>query len=222
MPLYFSRASLRREPSAAGLAALFDPPGEAPSPDPQRRALWTLFADHADRQRDFLWRADRRGRFFILSHRRPEDRHRLFELETKPFEPALVPGDRLSFSLRANATLDRSGATSDRRVDVVMHALADVPKEERADRRMALANREGVAWLSRQGARCGFTVDAAQAEAYRTLSLGRRGSKQITLGVLDLDGRITVTDPDGLLAAIAGGFGRARAFGCGLMLIRRS
>jgi CRISPR system Cascade subunit CasE len=40
--------------------------------------------------------------------------------------------------------------------------------------------------------------------------------------VLDFEGVLEVTDPVRFLAALANGFGRARAFGCGLMLIRRA
>jgi CRISPR system Cascade subunit CasE len=39
--------------------------------------------------------------------------------------------------------------------------------------------------------------------------------------VLDLSGALTVTDPTLFLEKLSGGFGRAKAFGLGLMLIRR-
>ena len=39
---------------------------------------------------------------------------------------------------------------------------------------------------------------------------------------LDFQGVLTVGDPDSLLPAIARGFGAAKAYGCGLMLIRRA
>jgi CRISPR system Cascade subunit CasE len=39
--------------------------------------------------------------------------------------------------------------------------------------------------------------------------------------VLDINGVLTVKDPERFLVALASGFGRARAFGYGLMLIRR-
>ena len=39
---------------------------------------------------------------------------------------------------------------------------------------------------------------------------------------LDFEGVLTVSDPDPLLPAIARGFGAAKAYGCGLMLIRRA
>lgn len=223
--LHLSRATLRRDPSVAALAALFDPVDDRAAPDAQRRAIWSLFADHPDRRRDFLWRADGHGRFYILSRRIPEDRHGLFALETQPFEAALAPGDVLAFSLRANAVVDRAGATRHRRVDIVMNALKDLAgddgKNARAESRMMLAQSEGRKWLERQGESRGFTVEAARTEAYRTVEIPRRGGKPARFGVLDLAGRLRVTDPDGFLAAVASGFGKARAFGCGLLMIRR-
>ena len=39
---------------------------------------------------------------------------------------------------------------------------------------------------------------------------------------VDFDGILTVSDPDPLLPAIVHGFGAAKAYGCGLMLIRRA
>ena len=40
-------------------------------------------------------------------------------------------------------------------------------------------------------------------------------------GVMDFSGMLEVKDPARFLTQLAQGFGRARAFGCGLMLIRR-
>jgi CRISPR system Cascade subunit CasE len=39
---------------------------------------------------------------------------------------------------------------------------------------------------------------------------------------VDISGVIEVREPDRFLSALARGFGRARAHGCGLMLIRRA
>ena len=109
--LFLSRISLRRDPSVATLAPiLFDAAGRHRS-EASRRLVWSLFADHSDRRRDYLWREDHGRRFYVLSPRPPEDRHQLFDVETKPFEPALASGDRLVFSLRANATITRNAAT---------------------------------------------------------------------------------------------------------------
>jgi CRISPR system Cascade subunit CasE len=142
--------------------------------------------------------------------------------EVKTFAPELAPGARLAFALRANATRDRKDAG---RVDVVMDALHGVPKGARAPERMAIAQREGAAWLSRQGEVAGFHPIATAIEDYSVAALpghrrSRRGQPQF--GILDMTGTLEVTEPAAFLARLAQGFGRAKAFGCGLMLVRRA
>jgi CRISPR system Cascade subunit CasE len=84
-----------------------------------------------------------------------------------------------------------------------------------------------AAWLKRQGGKAGFTVEAAVVLGYRQLRLrrdgasGRRGN-DLRFSTVDLEGALTVTEPSVFLAAIRQGFGKAKAFGCGLMLIRRA
>jgi hypothetical protein len=104
--LFLSRISLRAEPSVATLAPiLFDTAGRHRC-EASRRLVWTLFADREDRTRDFLWREGDARRFYVLSNRPPEDRHQLFTVETKAFEPAGLnakfPGSR-EFSIRLDA-----------------------------------------------------------------------------------------------------------------------
>lgn len=226
--LFLSRARLRRDASVCALWPLLAPNGRsAARVEASHRLVWSLFADAEERTRDFLWREAAPGTFYLLSARPPEDRHGLFELDPpKPFAPALAVGDRLAFSLRANATVARGGGPGRRGkpVDVVMDALYRVPKgEERATQRADAVQRAGCAWLARQGERAGFRVAAGGVRVlgHRVLRLARPGGEPARFGVLDLEGTLEVTDPAAFMAALGMGFGRAKAFGCGLMLIRR-
>lgn len=222
MTLFLSRLTFNRAAGNAALKDLLDPEDPARAMDAHHRLLWVLFGDGPDRRRDFLWRADRGGRFYVLSAREPVA-HDLFEPpEVKPFAPELAPGDRLEFVLRANATRAKKGIG---RVDVVMDALHALAPGSRAGERMEVAQREGAAWLERQGARTGFRPVETVAGDYGVRALPgqtgpRRGQRQF--GILDLAGVLEVTDPALFLAGLSGGFGKARAFGCGLMLIRRA
>jgi CRISPR system Cascade subunit CasE len=205
---------------------LFEAAGRHRS-EASRRLVWTLFADSDDRKRDFLWREDKSGRFYVLSRRAPEDRHSLFTVETKAFEPVLAPGDRLAFSLRANATVARPRGDTKRagkRDDVVMAALKDVPKDARADRRKEIIQREGQAWLKRQGEAAGFDFKEGEVavDSYEPVAIRNGPSGALRLSILEFDGMLTVGVPHRLLAKIASGFGRGKAFGLGLMLIKRS
>lgn len=220
MTLFLSRLRLSQSPSVQALDKLLNPDGQGPRLDAHHRLIWSAFAETADQTRDFLWREDEKGVFFALSKRRPVAGD-LLDAEVKPFAPNLSTGDRLEFVLRANATRDRKGAG---RVDVVMDALRDVPKGERAAQRMDVAQREGATWFARQGEAAGFRTLQVVVGDYSVAVLpGYNGKRkgQPQFGILEMSGVLEVTDPALFLAKLASGFGRARAFGCGLMLIRR-
>ncbi|WP_101069143.1 type I-E CRISPR-associated protein Cas6/Cse3/CasE [Roseovarius salinarum] len=229
MTLYLSRLKLNPDPSTSALAQLLNPRDAAQQADAHHRLIWTVFSDGTDRRRDFLWRHDGDGRFLTLSSRPPRAHDLFLPPETKTFEPDLRVGDRLDFTLRANATKDRAAASGsskarpkNRRVDVVMDLLQSVPREQRADRRMEMAQTAAEAWMMRQGDSKGFAPRRVIADNYSTIELGRRRRAGATFGILDLSGEIEVTDPELFLPALAVGLGRAKAWGCGLMLIRRA
>lgn len=244
MSLYLSRLTLSRRPQAAALRRLVDPPDPGRREDAHHRLLWTVFGDDPDRRRDFLWRAESAGRFLALSARPPDPAGAgLFEPpEVKDFAPDLRPGDRLSFVLRANATVMRTVPSkrpdeANRKVrdDVVMAALKAVEPGGRAEARMRLAQERGAAWLDGQGARHGFRIPREAGPErdgpllavtdYSVVALPHHRGKrenQPQFGVLDMTGTLEVVDPAAFLAQLPVGFGRAKAFGCGLMLVRRA
>ena len=90
------------------LSKLLDPEDYNTRADAHHQLIWTVFSDSRDRTRDFLWRADGKGRFYTLSARPPLANDLFNPPETKAFEPKLSAGDRLRFCLRANATRSRA------------------------------------------------------------------------------------------------------------------
>ena len=233
MTLFLSRLMVSRKPSAAALMQLIDPDDPGRRDDAHHRLLWSAFAGDPDQRRDFLWRADGRGRFMVLSRRPPGDSPLFDRPEIKEFAPEFGPGDRLEFKLRTNATVTKksddlaaNGKPRRRHHDVVMEVLRKFPAgPERANRRMPLAQQAAKSWLDGQGARHGFVVEDCIVEDYSARALPlhrgkRRGQPQF--GVLDLTGIICVGNPRAFIDKLGKGFGRARAYGCGLMLIRRA
>lgn len=105
---------------------------------------------------------------------------------------------------------------------------------ERATKRETETAKAALAWIEGQGRKAGFSlVDKPEGDGmfcsasnYETVRVPRlQGPKYAapaTFGVLDFEGMIEVTNPALFLERIAGGFGKAKAFGCGLMLIRRA
>lgn len=232
MVLYLSRVQLTDNPSVKALDALIDPSDRGERRDAHHRLIWSLFAGDPEATRDFLWRSEGRGRFIILSQRPPVQAPLFDRPETKEFDPDLQAGDRLAFALRANPTrtektgeLSSGGRERKRHIDLVMDALKPVPREARANMRMKVAQEAGARWLEAQGGHQGFAPDHIAVGDYSVSVLpGYRGRRlgQPQFGIVEMTGILTVTDPSAFLAALARGFGRAKAFGCGLMLIRRA
>ena len=108
--------------------------------------------------------------------------------------------------------------------DVVMHGLRDRLKGERAAPRQALLAEAGLAWMGRQLAEAGadLVADSLRVDGYQQHRISDGRGREIALSSLDFDGALLVTDPDRLLSRLASGFGSGRAYGFGLMLIRRA
>ena len=75
-------------------------------------------------------------------------------------------------------------------------------------------------WLYSRAEARGFSVDSLQATAYQWHALPEKGRKA-GFSTMDYEGVLTVTDPVLLSATLANGLGPSKAFGCGLLLIRR-
>jgi len=193
--------------------------------------LWRLFPDAPDATRDFLYRSEMQHGwpvFYVLSARCPVQITDIFEVETKKFSPKLKTGERLAFRLRANSV--RTRKTDDpnpkkrKRDDVVMHhkrklKTEGIPREEMPSQ-AELVQEAGEEWIKRQAARNGFEVEAVSADGYQKHVLYCKG-KKIRFSSMDFDGILSIIDKGRFLNALYRGIGPAKAFGCGLMLIRR-
>ncbi len=224
MKRFLSKAVLRRDLSVDALRALLVPRGEGARAGASHHLVWSLFSDSADRNRDFLWREHAPGEFYLLSEREPVDRHGLFDLlPSKPYAPELQCGDHLRFEVRANATVSRSTGPKTRgvRSDIVMHAIHGLQGDARAEARRVAVQRAATEWFSVQGERHGFSVAELAVRSYEVLQVARAGASPATFGVLDFTGVVQVQEAVRFGALLLNGIGRAKAFGCGLMMVRR-
>ena len=227
---WLTRVRLKRNTPVNTIAPIVLGHGEHPSTmdHSDHHLIWSLFADHNARRRDFLWRNIGRERYLVLSQRKPVDEKELFELDdAKAFNPHLVAGNRLEFSMKANPVV-RKRTGEHRRVtkhDIVMDALRDVPSEERRHVRSELVHRCATEWLVRQGTLAGFTIDAESVHTagYDRVRVGRkRGRAPMQYSTMEITGTITIIEPQPFIAQVKKGFGAARGFGCGLMALRRA
>lgn len=145
----------------------------------------------------------------------------------------------------AEPKFDGKGRPRGKRCDIVMDALHPFAGEkgprddeggtQRAREREKRTAEAARGWLEGQGRNAGFalvkkpdTEDDVflSASNYETMFIPRlKGTVRTDsakFGILDFDGLIEVTDPALFIGKLADGFGKAKAFGCGLMLIRRA
>ena len=78
-------------------------------------------------------------------------------------------------------------------------------------------------WLDKRGEKYGFSINSTEATGYLWHSVENAKQKRgAGYSTLDYQGILTVTEPDIFLTQLFKGFGRAKRFGCGLMMIRRA
>lgn len=189
------------------------------------QALWQLFSDGPDRERDFLFhrQRERPGTCLVVSQRPPRKLDG-WAVRTREYRPQLKAGQQLAFALRANPTVARS---RDGRHSARHDAVFDARRQAQArGSTMSVAEAEqqaGREWLSRRAGSAGFTIAQMRIAGYdRARVHKRRQAKPILFSTLDYEGVLQVADSERLLHALLHGIGPAKAFGCGLLLVRRA
>lgn len=179
--------------------------------------LWKLFPGGQERQ--FLYRREElQGafRFFVLSLEPPAESE-IFDIQYRPFAPTLSIGQTLRFSLRANPTICKSG----KRHDLLMEAKRQVRGQVNGPDIWQHQQQVAQDWLARQGEQNGFSLREVNVDAYRQQQVVRVKSRQvIQFSSVDYSGVLVVNEPMLFLRRLIQGYGKSRAFGCGLMLIK--
>lgn len=197
--------------------------------------LWHFFPAAQGSPRQFLFRRADLGsapRFYVLSKRPPEITGSAWSVQSREYAPRLEEGDRLLFELRANPVVTISANGKSKRHDVVMQEkkrllLAcgftrwdDWRGDDKPDM-YEIAYQTCAKWLGDRGPRLGFEVDqnSLSVEAYQQ----HRGKKDLLrFSTVDFSGELTVVEPEIFANALFNGIGHAKAFGCGLLLVRRA
>ncbi len=199
----------------------------------EHQHLWRLFEVDPDAKRDFLFRREQPSggfpHFYLLSDRQPQHDEGVWRIETKEYRPVIRNGQRLSFTLRANPVVTRRGENGrQQRHDVVMDlkhrtGYQKLPKSERSSL-ACLIEEAGQAWLRARAETNGFSFASGElrVDGYDQHQALKKGhGNPIRYSTLDYVGLLTVEDVDLFQQALIHGIGSAKAFGCGLLLVRR-
>ena len=193
--------------------------------------LWRLFPEDPHKKRDFLFRKETRENwpfFYMVSKRRPQSLKGLLQVETKPYGPKLTNGQQLSFSLRANPVVAKKTGDGRKiaRHDVVMNAKHDLSASSTGKTNISMGELQyaaGIKWLNDRADRLGFDFDPGQVRVFGYQQYRIKSRKQkdlIRFSTLDYSGILTVTESERFNRTLVDGVGRAKAFGCGLLLVR--
>jgi CRISPR system Cascade subunit CasE len=200
----------------------------------EHRMVWNLFDNAPDQQRDFLYRREdptgERPFYYLLSARMPTRNLLGADIQTREYEPALQAGAHLAFGLRANAVVTRKvDDHSKRRHRLgIIDAKIDEYEAKYTNRKdwppPAVIHQEAAEqWMKRQGERYGFHLDTLRVSNHQYHKIRKPGDHNLRqFTSLDLDGLLTVKDPAAFHNALFHGLGRSKAFGCGLLLVRRA
>lgn len=188
------------------------------------QSVWELFADHADRRRDFLYRVHQEGKrpiIYSVSVREPSRDTKLWQVETKPYQPKTKTGMRLAFLLRANAVRARDGKRHDVVMEAKHHLFQNGQARHDCPSQTELAQQEGEEWLMARCERCGFKMSSVRVDGYQQYRFSKkRGGVPVQFSALDFTGLLTVTDPECFLETLYHGIGAAKGFGCGMLMVR--
>jgi CRISPR system Cascade subunit CasE len=77
-----------------------------------------------------------------------------------------------------------------------------------------------VEWLKKRGATHGYALNTVEATGYRWNALPEK-NRNAGFSSIDYEGVLTIEEPELFAQMLASGLGPSKAFGCGLMLIRR-
>lgn len=210
--------------------------------------LWKFFPSSVDQTRDFIFRRhehEQMPRFYVVSQRPPKAFSEAWQVQSRAYDPQLQAGQRLSFQLHANPVITKkNNMGKSQRHDVVMqakkqlleeHSLgkdakwADWKDESSKPLLYELVQKHCAEWLDGAAKRNGFEIVLTdenepqrklQVDAYEQSKADKR-DHNIRFSAVDFSGELLVTNPELLQQALFNGIGHAKAFGCGLLLVRR-
>lgn len=205
------------------------------TPYSEHQWIWQFFPSSEEQSRDFIFRRhdlDETPRYYVVSKRPPVEFSSAWNVRTGPYAPRLVAGQRLAFQLCANPVVSKKdGEGKAKRHDVVMQLKKQLMEKrgvskwaewQREDERPAMydmVQQTCLDWLRTRAATHGFEVADASVDAYLQ---NRAGTREIRFSTVDFSGELVVTDPERFQPVLFNGLGHAKAFGCGLLLVRNA
>lgn len=186
------------------------------------RQLWRLFpgkeketrSNGEELRQGFLFRIEgnptgRPARLLVQSRRAPEAASGVALVGTREIQPQPAAGQRLAFLLTANPVKTIA--------DAQRHAK---PGKKSEKCRVPLIKEEDQReWIARKLASAG-EIEAVNILPHAPVYF-RKDNRGGKLATVTFNGVLRVSDPTRMTELLENGIGHAKAFGCGLLLVRR-
>ena len=218
--VYFSRIKLNPHSSRKEIIRYFsrDHYGE-------HQELWKFFSGDPNAKRNFLFYKEK-NIYYVVSKQPPvasDDLKILWSIDgPKEYKPSLEKRQKLFFKLRFNPIVTKDK----KRIDVVTYKKMQLnyrtlPQSEKPSLN-DLTTEACVEWLNKRMEHHGFSFNHSEVTVH-SYQRKRAWKKQhsITYYSVDIEGILTVVDIDKFKNMLFNGIGKERAFGCGLMLIKK-
>lgn len=191
------------------------------------KLVWSWFGDDDQPSRDFLFRTETGTpfRIYTLSAKPPQCVSDAWCCDSKPYDPQLREGDRLQFVVAVNPTFRaKNGSGAGKRHDVVIREKHRLREAGASESENEIVQRTVTRWLIHRSERlgCYFEERSLFAEQFRVERFHRGSAPPAALTKVDVRGTLAIRDPSRFHDAVIKGVGPGKAFGCGLLLIRRA
>jgi CRISPR system Cascade subunit CasE len=249
MPYYFSRISIQPTATIKMLRekGFLNNHEHDKYRDRFHKVMWEMFEVERGGERPFVYNIHRGDDnfpvFHIVSEIPPQPHSDLWSVQTKEYNPQIQAGEILDFSLCASPTArtkptpkDSSGIPTSLRakdnflrgkeIDAIIEArkesLQSFPPESKGYQSSeAIIQSAGRAWLIKQSAKYGFSIPEPEKTlmvfGYSTMKL----KKENHFSSIQYKGILRVEDEERFRTTLFEGLGKGRAFGCGLLMVKR-
>jgi CRISPR system Cascade subunit CasE len=196
------------------------------------KKIWALVSRDKNQKRNFLYRVEYDAyqnikHIYLLAPHQISSQNNIKIAVSPKYQPQLETGEPLYFKLRANPIIKRKENGKAKEYGIIMDAKHQFKKKGQDYQEQfsldELIHDVGMKWLIRKGEQHGFSVKQFEVriDNDREYPIKPRGKQAFTLRTLDFEGKLKIVDSDRLKKALFEGIGSAKAFGCGLFLVRR-
>ncbi|MCG2777812.1 MAG: type I-E CRISPR-associated protein Cas6/Cse3/CasE [Desulfobacterales bacterium] len=196
------------------------------------KKIWELVSRNENQKRDFLYRVEYDAyqnikHIYLLAPNQIASHNNLKIAVSPRYQPQIETGEYLYFKLRANPIIKRKENGKAKEYSLVMDAKHQFKKNGQNYQEQfsldELIHDVGMKWLIRKGEQHGFSVKQFEVKTNNDCeySIKLPGKKVFTLRTLDFEGKLKIVDADRFKKSLFNGIGSAKAFGCGMMMVKR-